>query len=246
VRFNEKRVFVTGGYRGIGAEIVRAFASEGAKVFFTYKSNQAEGVRFEQQLNKQGLFVKAYEMDVTDASQVTQVIEMVVEQFGPIDILINNAGITRDGFLLLMPEASWDEVIDTNLKGTYHCCKATLTSMISARSGVIINVSSVAGLVGVSSQTNYSASKAGLIGFTRSLSREVAKKNIRVNAVAPGYIATDMVEKVPERVRKGFVDKIANGRLGEPSEVAKVVTFLASDDASYIYGQTIVVDGGMI
>lgn len=174
------------------------------------------------------------------------VIEEAVQEFGKIDVLVNNAGVTEDAFLMLMEESSWDKVINTNLKGAYNCCKAVLPSMISKRHGVIVNISSVSALAGASSQTNYSASKAGLIGLTRSLSREVSGKNIRVNAIAPGYIVTDMLGKVPDRVRRHFVDKIACGRLGEADEIAKVALFLASDDASYIYGQTIIVDGGMI
>ncbi|ANY69442.1 3-oxoacyl-[acyl-carrier-protein] reductase [Paenibacillus sp. BIHB 4019] len=246
LKFADKVVFITGGARGIGYAIVQAFASEGATVLFTYKSSEDEAAELEASLQENGGKAKAFALDVSDHLNTLAVIEEAVQQFGKIDVLVNNAGVTEDGFLMLMEESSWDKVINTNLKGAYNCCKAVLPSMISKRRGAIVNISSVSALAGASSQTNYSASKAGLIGLTRSLSREVSGKNIRVNAIAPGYIVTDMLGKVPDRVRRHFVDKIACGRLGEADEIAKVALFLASDDASYIYGQTIIVDGGMV
>lgn len=239
-------VFITGGTRGIGRAIVQGFVNKGSSVLFTYRNGAAEAVELESELREQGFTAKAFELDVTDHAWTISVIEKAVEEFGAIDVLVNNAGITEDSFLMMMQESSWDNVIDTNLKGAFNCCKAVLPYMIARKSGAIINISSVSGLYGISGQTNYSASKAGLIGFTRALSREVAGKNIRVNAVAPGYINTEMVRKVPERVRRHFVDKISCGRFGEADEVAKVVAFLVSSDANYIYGQTIIVDGGMI
>ncbi|MBJ6364105.1 3-oxoacyl-[acyl-carrier-protein] reductase [Paenibacillus sp. GCM10012307] len=246
MRFDGQVVFVTGGARGIGNAIVRRFADEGAVVLFTYKSNESAALRLEAELLAQGKRAKAVALDVCSHVQTLAAIDAAAREFGPIDVLINNAGVTEDGFLMFMEEPSWDKVIDTNLKGAYNCCKAVLPSMISKRRGVIINISSISALAGALGQTNYCASKAGLIGLTRALSREVAGKNIRVNAIAPGYIVTDMLEKVPERVRQQFVEKISCGRLGETDEVAKVVIFLASSDASYIYGQTIIVDGGII
>jgi 3-oxoacyl-[acyl-carrier protein] reductase len=246
MRFDGQVVFITGGSSGIGHAIVQRFAAEGATVLFTYKSSETAAIQLEAGIRSAGRKAKAIALDVSSHQDTMDVVEQAVQEFGPIEVLINNAGVTEDGFLMLMEENSWDKVIDTNLKGAYNCCKAVLPSMIGSRRGVIINISSVSALAGVKSQTNYSASKAGLIGLTRALSKEVAGKRIRVNAVAPGYIATDMLAKVPERIRQQFIQHIACGRLGEADEVAKAVLFLASEDASYIYGQTIVVDGGMI
>ncbi|EPY14031.1 3-oxoacyl-[acyl-carrier-protein] reductase [Paenibacillus alvei] len=245
MRFDGKVILITGGSRGIGAELVREFAEEGATVLFTYKNSHQKAEQLEQMLRSCGYIVKAFELDVSEGIQVNSMFEEAAQEFGTIDILINNAGITKDTFLMIMDEGAWDSVIDTNLKGAYNCCKAVLPIMIDARSGVIINVSSVSAISGIPGQTNYSASKAGLIGFTRSLSSEVASKNIRVNAIAPGCIITDMMDQVSDRIVRSYMNKIHCGRLGEAKEVAKVVKFLASDDASYIYGQTIVVDGGM-
>lgn len=246
MKFKDKVVFVTGGAKGIGRAVVLAFVAQGATVLFTYKSSEADAIELEYDLREKGMSVKTYKLDVSEHDNVLSVIEEAVREFGTIDILINNAGITDDGFLMLMDESSWDKVIDTNLKGAFNCSKAVLPIMINNKSGVIINISSVSAMTGASGQTNYSASKAGLIGLTRALSREVASKNIRVNAVAPGYIATEMLDKVPHHIRRHFIDKISCGRLGEVGEVAGVIVFLASCDASFIHGQTLVIDGGMI
>ncbi|MCM3746411.1 3-oxoacyl-[acyl-carrier-protein] reductase [Paenibacillus pasadenensis] len=246
MRFDGQLVFVTGGARGIGQAIVKRFADEGASVIFTYRSSESAALQLEADLTAQGKQAKAVALDVSSHDAALAVVEAAVQERGPINVLVNNAGVTEDGFLMLMEESSWDNVIDTNLKGAYNCCKAVLPAMIGKRSGVIVNIASVIGMAGAASQTNYSASKAGLIGLTRALSKEVGGKGIRVNAIAPGYIATDMLEKVPERIRRQFIEKISCGRFGEADEVAKVALFLASSEASYIYGQTIVVDGGMI
>jgi len=246
MRFDNKIVFVTGGSKGIGSAIVKSFAREGADVVFSYKSRKEESLKLEEELIANGLRAEACEMDVTDIESVNNTVNHICEKYGRIDILINNAGITEDCFLMIMSEKSWDKVIDTNLKGVFNSSKAVLPTMISSKKGVIINIASVAGLIGVTGQTNYCASKAGVIGLTRALAMEVAKKNIRVNAVAPGYIDTDMLEKVPKHISDNFKGSIPCKRIGRVDEVANVVLFLASEDASYIYGQTIVIDGGLI
>ena len=246
MKFENKIVLVTGGARGIGRAIVQAFAREGALVLFTYKDSEAGALQLEAELREAGGSCQSFALDVADHSAVQTVIEEAIGNYERIDILINNAGVTEDGFLMLMDEGAWDKVMDTNLKGAFNCCKAVIPSMLGNRRGAIVNISSISALTGVSSQTNYSASKAGLLGFTRSLSKEMAGKNIRVNAVAPGYIATDMLAKVPSRVRGQFMERIACGRVGSVDEVADVVLFLASEQASYIHGQTIVVDGGIL
>ncbi|PEF55813.1 beta-ketoacyl-ACP reductase [Bacillus cereus] len=243
--FLNKVVLVTGGAKGIGKEIVKHFAMRGAYVLFTYNNSEVDAINFETELRSQGLRIRRLRLDVTHHDSATQTIGNVVEEAGTIDILVNNAGTTVDNLLMFMDENSWDKVIDTNLKGTFTCSKAVIPFMISQKSGVIINISSVAGHMGVSGQTNYCASKSGINGFTKALSKELASKNIRVNSVAPGYISTEMLNKVPDKIRRHFKEKIACGRIGTAEEVAKVVLFLATDDASYIHGQTITVDGGI-
>lgn len=245
MKFEGKVVFITGGSRGIGVEIVREFAQEGATVLFTFKNSREEASLLEKELRDHGRNVRAIEMDVSDGISVASIIDEIIQEYRTIDILVNNAGVTKDTFLMMMDESTWDSVIDTNLKGAYNCCKAVLPTMIGAKSGIIINISSVSAFSGIAGQTNYSASKAGLIGFTRSLSSEVGNKGIRVNALAPGCIATEMIDKVSDRIVRSYIDKTHCKRMGEAREIAKTVGFLASDDASYIYGQTIIVDGGM-
>lgn len=246
MRFENKVVLVTGGSKGIGKAIVQAFAKEGAAVVFTYKSGKEDAIKLQEELAGSGLKSEACAMDVTDVENVKNTIESIDKKYGSIDILINNAGIIEDCFLMLMSEKSWDDVIDTNLKGIYSNCKAVVPTMIRQRRGVIVNMASVAGMKGVMGQTNYCASKAGIIGFTRALSAELAGKNIRVNAIAPGYIDTDMLTKTPKQIIDNIKTIIPCKRVGKVDEVAKVALFLASDDASYIFGQTIIVDGGLL
>lgn len=246
MRFENKVVVITGGSKGIGRAIAKAFACEGATVAFTYKSQKEAALKFAEELADCGLKCEAYAMDVTDADNVRTTIDTIDEKYGRIDVLVNNAGITEDCFLMLMSENSWDSVINTNLKGVYNNCKTVVPKMIRQRQGVIINMSSVAGMKGVMGQTNYCASKAGIIGFTKSLSAELAGKNIRVNAIAPGYIDTDMLAKIPQKAFDNINKMIPCNRIGTVEEVAKVTLFLASDDAAYIFGQTIVVDGGLL
>lgn len=248
MKFSDKVVFITGGSRGIGEAIVRAFVKEGATVIFTYNTSREQADCIVKSCHTTGtnVNVKALALDVADSNHVKSVMEDVIKDYGTIDVLINNAGITEDNFLMFMKSDSWDSVINVNLKGVYNCCKTALPKMISKKKGCIINISSVAALMGVTGQTNYCASKAGVIGFTKALAAEVATKNIRVNAILPGYIDTDMIQKIPKTALDKYKEKILCKRFGKPEEVANVVLFLASEEASYIYGQSIVVDGGVL
>lgn len=233
-------VVVTGGSRGIGRAVVERFAAQGAKVYFTFHQN---GEAAAQVASATG--AEAIQCSQTDAAAIGEAVDKITAAAGKIDILVNNAGITADTFLMLMPAADWDRVLDTNLNGVYRWCKAVIRPMLSMRRGVIVNVASIAGLVGVMGQTNYAASKGALLAFTRALAAELGGKNIRVNSVVPGFIETDMSARVPRQIKQKNLEHIVQKRFGKPEEVAAVVTFLASDAASYIMGQSIVVDGGL-
>lgn len=242
---NDSVAIVTGGSRGIGRAIALELASVGVKVVvnFAGRSDKAEEtVELIRQAGGESLAVQA---DVSQSSDVDRLIKTTLEHFGKIDILVNNAGITRDSLLLRMKEADWDAVLSTNLKGVFLCTKAVSKSMLKQRSGVIVNISSVVGLAGNAGQANYSAAKAGVIGFTKSTAKEFASRGIRVNAVAPGYIFTDMTEILAEGVQNEITRAIPLGRIGNPEDVAKVVSFLVSPDSAYMTGQTLSVDGGM-
>ncbi len=236
---------VTGASRGIGAAIAIGLAADGFGVAVNY-SRSAEGARdVVAQIVDGGGTALAVQADVSNAEDVVNMFATVTVELGPISVLVNNAGITDDGLLLRMSVEQWDGVIATNLRSVYLCTKAALKPMIRARAGRIISISSVSGVSGNPGQSNYAASKAGIIGFTQSIAKEVGSRGITVNAIAPGFIATDMTDALGESVAEGVVQQISLGRLGRPEEVASVVRYLASDGASYITGQTLVVDGGL-
>ncbi|WP_287769366.1 3-oxoacyl-[acyl-carrier-protein] reductase [Megasphaera sp.] len=241
-----KTAIVTGGSRGIGRAAALTLAEAGADVAVIYAGNTAaaeETVRLIEEKGRKGL---AIQCDVADEAAVTAMVKDVKKELGRIDILVNNAGITRDGLLMIMKEADWQAVLDTNLTGAFHCTKAVTRLMMKQRSGSIINITSVVGETGNAGQANYAAAKAGLIGFTKSVAKELASRNIRCNAIAPGCIETDMTAVLGEDTVDAMIKTIPLGRVAQPEEVAKAVLFLASDDASYITGQTLNVDGGMV
>jgi 3-oxoacyl-[acyl-carrier protein] reductase len=242
--FSQKVSLVTGASQGIGEAIAWELGRAGATVVLVdIQKDKLE--RVAGNLAGEGIRAFPFMADVTDFHQVSDVVEAVVKELGKVDHLINNAGITRDSLLLRMKEEDWDLVINVNLKGAFNFTRAVLKHMFSARYGRIVNLASVVGLMGNFGQTNYAASKAGLIGFSKSLAREVAARGITVNCVAPGYISTPMTENLPEEVKKAFLDIIPMKRFGLPEEVARVVKFLCSEDAAYITGQVISVNGGM-
>ncbi len=240
-----KTVIISGAARGIGRAIAIELASEGANVSFNFLKSSTEAMALEKEIKKFGVNVKSYQVDIKDYNAVKSWVDNTKELFGGINIVINNAGIIKDKALALMEPEDWREVINTNLEGTFNLTRAAIVTLIKQKSGVIMNIASVSGVVGLPRQTNYSASKAGIIGFTKSLAREVASYNIRVNAVAPGFIETDMLRDLKEEYKSQIIKQIPLSRLGRPEEVARAVKFLVSDDASYITGQTIVIDGGM-
>jgi 3-oxoacyl-[acyl-carrier protein] reductase len=236
---------VTGASRGIGAAVARTLADSGYAVAVNYARSAELAETVANEISAAGGSAMAIQADVSDADAVAAMFATVTEQLGAVTVLVNNAGITEDGLLLRMGTDQWDRVLSTNLRSVYLCTKAALKPMLRARSGRIISVSSISGIAGNPGQSNYAASKAGIIGFTKSIAKEVGSRGITVNAVAPGFIATDMTDALGEAVTTGVTEQISLGRLGRPEEVAAVVRYLASDDASYITGQTIVVDGGL-
>ena len=242
---NEKVALVTGAARGLGRAIALELAAAGAKVIVNYAGSEAKAAEVVEQILAAGGEAFAVQADVSRADDVERLVKTALEEFGRIDILVNNAGIARDNLLLRLKEADWDAVLNTNLKGVYLCTKAVSKGMLKQRSGVIINISSVVGVSGNAGQANYAAAKAGVIGFTKSMAKELAPRGIRVNAVAPGYIATDMTEILPEEVKSEILSRIPLGYVGKPADIAQAVLFLASPAANYITGQTLIVDGGM-
>ena len=240
-----KKAIVTGGSRGIGKEIVTTFLEQGASVYFVDLAPSEFMDQYRILADKNGVTVSYSECNVAQEEQVTGVVKQILEESGGVDILVNNAGITRDGLVFRMSEQNWNDVISVNLTSAFFMSKAVARVMIQNRSGCIVNVSSIVGVHGNAGQCNYSASKAGLIGLTKSLAKEVAGRNVRVNAVAPGFIQTAMTEKLNDQQKEALSSQIPMYRLGQPEEVAKVILFLASDLASYVTGQVILIDGGM-
>jgi 3-oxoacyl-[acyl-carrier protein] reductase len=241
-----KVAIITGGSRGIGRAIAIRFAEEGARVVINYaENNEAAKDVVSGALNK-GLEILSIKGSVASANDVKNLIEETKKSYGRIDILVNNAGIKRDGFLMMMKERDWDEIINVNLKGTYLCCREVIKTMISQRGGRIINITSLTGVVGQAGQTNYAASKGGIISFTKALAKEVAHFGILVNAMAPGFIETDMLRDVPEEILKESIRVIPLQRFGKPEEIADVALFLASEMSNYITGQVLHVNGGQI
>ena len=241
-----KVAFVTGGSRGIGKAIALSLAEAGADVAINYAGNVAAAEEVAAEIRKMGRRALIFQGDVSKTEIAAEMMDAVVAEFGHCDILVNNAGITRDGLLMRMKEEDWDAVLNTNLKGVYNCTKAAIKYMMKQKSGKIVNISSVVGVMGNAGQANYAAAKAGCIGFTKSVAKEVASRGITVNAVAPGFIATDMTNILPEKVVEEMAAGIPLKRAGQPVDVAKAVLFLVSDDAAYITGQTLHVDGGMV
>jgi 3-oxoacyl-[acyl-carrier protein] reductase len=240
-----KVALVTGGTRGIGRAIVVALSESGATVAFTYKSSALIAEDLVKELTAGGRKVLAYRADASVAVESAQVVENVVKECGRLDILVNNAGITKDGLLMRMSESDWDTIIANNLKSVYNFTKAASRTMMSQRAGKIINIASVVGISGNAGQSNYAASKAGIVGFTKSIAKELASRNIQVNAVAPGYVETDMTSRLTDEQKKAITEAIPLKRTARPREIAAVVKFLASSDAQYITGQVICIDGGL-
>jgi 3-oxoacyl-[acyl-carrier protein] reductase len=245
MRLENKVALVTGGGRGIGKQIALTLAQEGADIVI-WDVNLQEAEKACLEIQVLGRKTLCAQVDVTDYKQVEDAINKILDKFTKVDILINNAGITKDNLLLRMSQQDWDAVLGVNLKGTFNCIRAASRVMIKQRSGKIVNIASIIGIIGNAGQANYSASKAGIIALTKTAAKELASRNINVNAVAPGFIQTDMTAKLSEDVREKMLAAIPLAKMGSPSDVANVCLFLASKEAEYITGQTIVVDGGMV
>ncbi|MED3731623.1 3-oxoacyl-[acyl-carrier-protein] reductase [Geobacillus stearothermophilus] len=241
-----KIALVTGASRGIGRAVALELARQGANVVVNYAGSEAKANEVVEMIRSLGREAIAVQADVARAEEVERLVKTVLDQFGRLDILVNNAGITRDNLLMRMKEEEWDAVINTNLKGVFLCTKAVTRPMMKQRGGRIINIASVVGVIGNPGQANYVAAKAGVIGLTKTAARELASRNITVNAVAPGFITTDMTEALSEELKGEMLKQIPLARFGEPDDVARVVAFLASDAAGYMTGQTLHVDGGMV
>lgn len=241
-----KTALVTGATRGIGKGIALKLAQQGANIAFTFVSSVEKAKAFEAELAALGVKAKGFQSNAAEFAEADKIVDEIVKDFGSLDILVNNAGITRDGLLMRMTEQQWDDVMDTNLKSAFALTKSAMRPMMKAKSGSIINITSVVGITGNAGQANYAASKAGMIGFTKSVAKELGSRNIRCNAIAPGFIETEMTEALSEEVRAEWTKGIALKRGGSPEDVAYCVLFLASDMSAYISGQTINVCGGMV
>lgn len=243
--FEGRAVIVTGGSRGIGRAIAKELASRGANVAFSFTKNREMSDELVAELQGTGRRAIAFQADVTDYAASERMVKAVKSEFGSVDYLVNNAGITRDKLIMMMSEEDWNAVIDTNLKGVFNVTRQAVSVMVRQRRGSILNIASISGIVGMAGQTNYSASKAGLIGFTKALAKEVGRRNITVNALALGLIDTDMTAALPDEYKQKMLEQIPLGRYGTVEEVARVAAFLLSDDARYITGQVIQADGGL-
>ena len=244
MRFKDQVILVTGSTRGIGKAIAEAFAAEGAVVIILGRTAaRTDSVR--DGIIKKGLKAESFCGDVTNLQNIGEIVTKILDKYKRIDILVNNAGITKDNLLIRMSESDWDEVMNINLRGTFICTKTVTKTMLKAKKGRIINISSIIGMIGSAGQANYAATKAGLIGFTKSIAKELASRNITVNAIAPGYIQTGMTDQLNDKTRDELLKQIPAGTLGTVNDVANACLFLASEEASYITGQTIIVDGGM-
>ncbi len=241
----KRTIVVTGGSKGIGRAICAAFAAPGAGIYFNFNSPQTTGKETADLIRKSGGIPRGIRVNVASDTQVTDFFKTIIDETGRIDVLVNNAGITKDGLMLRMKEQSWDDVINVNLKGTFLCIRSAARTMIKQRHGRIINITSIAGVAGNPGQANYAASKAGIIGLTKTAARELASRNITVNAIAPGFIKTDMTAELSEKVESDIISQIPLGRAGTPEDIAETAVFLASDNADYITGQVIHVNGGM-
>ena len=241
-----KVAVVTGASRGIGRAIALKLADDGAKVVVNYSGSQAKAEEVVARIQENGGEAIAVQASVSQSEEVTALIDTAVKTFGSLDILVNNAGITRDNLLMRMKEDEWDDVLNTNLKGVFLCTKAVTRQMMKQRAGRIINISSIVGVAGNAGQANYVAAKAGVIGLTKTTAKELASRNILVNAIAPGFIETEMTDQLPEKLKQGMLTQIPLAKLGQPEDIAKAVAFLASDDANYMTGQTLHIDGGMV
>lgn len=240
-----KTALVTGGSRGIGASIVKRLAEAGARVAFTFRSSSEEAQSLRQELESAGTEVLTFQGDASEAASAEEAVSGVLETWDTIDVLVNNAGITKDGLMLRMGEDDWDAVINTNLKSVFNFCKSVYRPMMKQRSGKIINLSSIVGVVGNPGQTNYAASKAGIIGFSKSLAKELGSRGVTVNVVAPGYVETDMTARLPDAAREAMLGAVVLGRAARTEDVALAVQFLASPAADYITGHVLHVDGGL-
>lgn len=241
-----KTVLVTGASRGIGKGIATTLAKAGANIAFTFVSSVEKAKIFEEELNTLGIKAKGYQSNAAEFAEAEKLVDEIVKEFGSLDVLVNNAGITKDTLLMRMSEQQWDDVLDTNLKSAFAMTKAAMKPMMKAKAGSIINITSIVGITGNAGQANYAASKAGMIGLTKSVAKELGSRNIRCNAIAPGFIETEMTESLSDEVRAEWVKGIPLKRGGKPEDVANCVLFLASDASAYISGQTINVCGGMV
>ena len=243
--FTDKIAIVTGAGRGIGKEIAKTLAAKGALVIVNYCGSAKRAEETVQEIEAAGGKAEALQCDISDFTRAGEMMDYVIKTYGRVDILVNNAGITRDGLLMKMSEEDFDAVLNTNLKGAFNCMRHVARQMVKQRGGRIINISSVSGVMGNAGQVNYSASKAGIIGLTRTMARELASRGITVNGIAPGFVDTDMTKVLPEQVREAATAQIPLGRFGQPEDIANMAVYLASEKASYITGQIISVDGGM-